>query len=112
MTDTNDYVAQAKRQLDRLDASLNALEQKAQAVCANTDAWFDNEMSELRQDWHEARRKVARLAADGQARLDAHAEETKAELHKHWKALEDAADAYRRRLSETEETTAGRPSGS
>ena len=100
MSDKNDYIKIAKKKLDQLDAHLSELEKQAQDASADSEEWFNNQMSKLREDWHSARRKVSDMAASGQAEIDANMDRMKDDFEKHWSALQAAADTYKDRVGQ------------
>lgn len=104
MSALSGYIEDAKRKLDKLDVHLNELETKAQKVSVQADDWYTEQMEDLRRDWHDARKKVKKMADEQQSKIDSHLEETRAEFQKHWDALESAVDSYRNRVDQDEKT--------
>ena len=105
MSAISGYIEDAKRKLDKLDAHLNDLENKAEKVSAKADDWYTKQMEDLRRDWHDARKKVKKMVDEEHSTMEGHLEQTKAEFQKHWDALETAVDSYRNQVDLAEKTT-------
>ena len=101
MSDHHTFIEQAKGALEKLGTDLDDLHRKVATECKEADAWYDEQMTNLRNDWQAAKDKVEKLATDSQADMQASYDQAKSDAENHWKALQSAVQTYRDQVERT-----------
>lgn len=104
MTNTSQFIENAKAHLEKLGTELSDLENKVVHAGEEVDEWSSNHMTKLKNDWEQAKSEMHALADRIDSEGEASVEDAKAKAQHHWDALKAAVQTYR---SHVEKTTAG-----
>ncbi len=101
MTNTSQFIENAKAHLETLGAELSDLENKVVQAGQEMDEWSSNHVTKLKNDWEQAKSEMNALADRIESDGEASVEEAKAKAQHHWDALNAAVQTYRRHVEKT-----------
>ena len=95
MTDYQQFVENAKSELQKLGEELDELDQKVKAQCQNASTWYGEQMKKLRSDWRDTSVKIEQVATEARAEAESSYEAAKTDADRHYQALKAAVKTYR-----------------